>query len=68
MEEEELGGERSYRKLEELKPYIHWWKSGQDPVRDLADGTVVMSSAYNGGIGAARAEKHPLGRGSIGGP
>jgi len=43
------GVDRAFRKLDELKPNINWWKSGQDPVRDLADGTVVMSSAYNGG-------------------
>ncbi|MGG2002137.1 extracellular solute-binding protein [Pseudomonas aeruginosa] len=54
------GVERAFRKLDELKPYIHWWKSGRDPVRDLADGTVVMSSAYNGRIAAAQAEKQPL--------
>ena len=54
------GVERAFRKLDELKPYIHWWKSGQDPVRDLADGTVVMSSAYNGRIAAAQAEKQRL--------
>ncbi|SDI29874.1 ABC transporter substrate-binding protein [Pseudomonas panipatensis] len=53
----QAGVDRAFHKLDELKPYIHWWKSGQDPVRDLADGTVVMSSAYNGRISAAQAEQ-----------
>ncbi|WP_447745082.1 ABC transporter substrate-binding protein [Pseudomonas nicosulfuronedens] len=51
------GVDHAFRKLDELKPSINWWKSGQDPVRDLADGTVVMSSAYNGRIAAAQAEQ-----------
>ena len=51
------GVDRAFRKLDELKPSINWWKSGQDPVRDLADGTVVMSSAYNGRIAAAQGEQ-----------
>lgn len=51
------GVDRAFRKLDELKPYIAWWKSGQDPVRDLADGSVVMSSAYNGRISAAQSEQ-----------
>jgi len=51
------GVDRAFRKLDELKPNINWWKSGQDPVRDLADGTVVMSSAYNGRIAAAQSEQ-----------
>lgn len=51
------GVDRAFRKLDELKPNINWWKSGQDPVRDLADGTVVMSSAYNGRIAAAQGEQ-----------
>ncbi|RFQ27227.1 ABC transporter substrate-binding protein [Pseudomonas sp. ATCC 13867] len=51
------GVDRAFRKLDELKPNIKWWKSGQDPVRDLADGSVVMSSAYNGRIAAAQAEQ-----------
>ena len=51
------GVDRAFHKLDELKPYIRWWKSGQDPVRDLADGSVVMSSAYNGRIAAAQPEQ-----------
>ncbi|SFD65725.1 putative spermidine/putrescine transport system substrate-binding protein [Pseudomonas citronellolis] len=54
------GVDRAFRKLDEIKPSIHWWKSGQDPVRDLSDGTVVMSSAYNGRIAAAQPEQKGL--------
>ncbi|KAF1071022.1 MAG: Spermidine/putrescine-binding periplasmic protein [Pseudomonas citronellolis] len=54
------GQDRAFRKLDEIKPHIHWWKSGQDPVRDLADGTVVMSSAYNGRIAAAQQKSYRM--------
>ncbi len=52
------GVDRAFRKLDEIKSSIVWWKAGAEPVRALADGSVTMSSAYNGRIAAAQAE-HP---------
>ena len=48
------GVDRAFRKLDEIKSSIAWWKAGAEPVRALSDGSVVMSSAYNGRIAAAR--------------
>lgn len=51
------GVERAFRKLDELKPHIRWWKAGEEPIRALRDGSVVMSAAYNGRVSAAGAEQ-----------
>lgn len=51
------GVERAFRKLDELKPHIRWWKTGEEPIRALRDGSVAMSAAYNGRVSAARAEQ-----------
>lgn len=51
------GVERAFRKLDELKPHIHWWKAGEEPIRAQRDGRVAMSAAYNGRVSAARAEQ-----------
>ncbi|WP_437880219.1 ABC transporter substrate-binding protein [Pseudomonas sp. LRF_L74] len=54
------GVERAFKKLDEIRSQIVWWKSGQEPVRALGSGQVVMSSAYNGRIAAARSEQPQL--------
>lgn len=51
------GAERAFRKLDELKPHIRWWKAGEEPVRALRDGSVAMSAAYNGRVSAAGGEQ-----------
>jgi putative spermidine/putrescine transport system substrate-binding protein len=47
------GVDRAFRKLDELKPHIHWWKSGGESTQLLASGEVVMAYAWNGRIAAA---------------
>jgi putative spermidine/putrescine transport system substrate-binding protein len=54
------GQDRAFRKLEELKPQLHWWKTGVEPIRLLSSGGVVMSSAYNGRIATAQVEQPQL--------
>ena len=54
--ETQAGVDRAFRKLSELKNSIVWWKAGAEPVRNLQDGSVIMSVAYNGRIAAAQAE------------
>jgi len=54
------GVDRAFKKLDELKPYILWWEAGAQPPQMLASGDVVMSSAFNGRIDAARHEGRPL--------
>ena len=44
------GVERAFRKLDAIKEHIVWWEAGAQPPQMLADGEVVMSTAYNGRI------------------
>ncbi|MDR0479459.1 MAG: ABC transporter substrate-binding protein [Burkholderiaceae bacterium] len=50
------GQNRAFKKLDQLKPYIQWWEAGAQPAQFLVAGDVVMSTAYNGRIDAARHE------------
>ncbi|MDH1056904.1 ABC transporter substrate-binding protein [Aquipseudomonas alcaligenes] len=52
------GQDRAFRKLDQLKPQLHWWRTGVEPIRLLGDGRVVMSSAYNGRIAAVQKESN----------
>jgi len=55
------GVDRAFAKLDTIKGDIVWWEAGAQPPQLLADGEVVMSTAYNGRIfNAAVAENQPL--------
>jgi putative spermidine/putrescine transport system substrate-binding protein len=55
------GVDRAFAKLDAIKTDIVWWEAGAQPPQLLADGEVVMSTAYNGRIfNAAVAEGQPL--------
>ncbi len=55
------GIDRAFAKLDTIKGDIVWWEAGAQPPQLLADGEVVMSTAYNGRIfNAAIAENQPL--------
>jgi len=45
--ETKKGVDRAFKKLDELKSHIVWWKAGAEPQQRLAAGDVVMSMAYN---------------------
>lgn len=47
------GVDRAFRKLDELKPHIHWWKSGAESMQLLATGETVLTYAWNGRVAAA---------------
>lgn len=47
------GVERAFRKLEELKPHIKWWKSGDESMQDILSGEVAMTFAWNGRVATA---------------
>ena len=56
------GVERAFRKLDTIKSEVVWWTQGSQPVQLLADGEVVIASAYNGRLfDAIEAEKQPIG-------
>ena len=58
----EEGVARAFKKLDTIKSQVVWWTKGAQPVQLLADGEVVMASAYNGRLFAGIAEdKQPIG-------
>ncbi len=56
----EVGVDRAFDVLTRIKPYIDWWETGQDAVRMLETGQVVMSSVFSGRIPAAVERGEPL--------
>ena len=44
------GVDRAFRKLDAIKDQVVWWEAGAQPPQMLADGEVVMTTAYNGRI------------------
>ena len=61
MLETEEGVARAFAKLDTIKDSVVWWEAGAQPPQLLADGEVVMSTAYNGRIfNAAVGEGQPF--------
>ncbi len=57
----EEGIARAFSKLDTIKDRVVWWEAGAQPPQMLADGEVVMSTAFNGRIFNAWAlENQPL--------
>lgn len=55
------GVERAFKKLDTIKSEVVWWEAGAQPPQLLADGEVVMTTAYNGRIfNAVAGEKKPF--------
>jgi putative spermidine/putrescine transport system substrate-binding protein len=49
----DAGVERAFKKLDEIRGELIFWKAGAQPPQLLASGEVAMTSAYNGRISAA---------------
>ena len=59
--ETDEGVDRAFDKLDTIKNDVVWWEAGAQPPQLLADGEVVMSTAYNGRIfNAAVGEGQPF--------
>jgi putative spermidine/putrescine transport system substrate-binding protein len=57
----EDGVERAFRKLDTIKKDVIWWEAGAQPGQLLADGDVVMTSAWNNRIyNAIVTDKRPF--------
>ena len=55
------GIDRAFIVLDKIKPHVVWWEAGAQPPQLLADGEVVMTSAYNGRMDEAiQKEKKPF--------
>ena len=55
------GIDRAFAKLDTIKDEVVWWEAGAQPPQLLADGEVVMTTAYNGRIfNAVAAEGKPF--------
>ena len=55
------GVDRAFAKLSSIKSSVVWWEAGAQPPQLLADGEVVMTTAYNGRIfNAAAGEGKPF--------
>ena len=44
------GVDRAFARLDGVKDQVVWWEAGAQPPQLLADGEVVMSTAYNGRV------------------
>ena len=61
MLETDEGVDRAFAKLDTIKDSVVWWEAGAQPPQLLADGEVVMTTAYNGRIfNAAAGEGKPF--------
>lgn len=49
----EEGLDRAFAVLDRIKPYVDWWRTGEEALRLLETGAVTMSSVYSGRIHAA---------------
>ncbi len=47
------GVDRAFRKLDQLKPYLVWWQTGEEAVHILSSGDVLMTSAPSDRIAVA---------------
>lgn len=56
------GQDRAFAKLDTIKEHVIWWEASAQPPQLLADGEVVMTTAFNGRIyDAIVNEKKPFG-------
>lgn len=55
------GVDRAFKKMDTIKKEVVWWEAGAQPPQLLADGEVVMATAYNGRLfNAAIGEGKPF--------
>jgi putative spermidine/putrescine transport system substrate-binding protein len=54
------GLERAFEVLTHLKPYIEWWQLGEEAMRLMETGRVVMTTAFNGRVSDAIERGQPF--------
>lgn len=56
----EEGLDRAFDQLSRIKPFIEWWRTGEEAIRLLETGQVAMTAVYSGRIHDAVARGEPL--------
>ncbi len=56
----EQGLDRAFEVLTRIKPFVEWWRTGQEAIRLLETDQVVMSSVYSGRVPSAVDRGVPL--------
>ena len=46
----EEGLDRAFAVLDRIKPYVEWWRTGEEAIRMLETGQVAMAAVYSGRI------------------
>ncbi len=54
------GLDRAFAMLNRIKPHVEWWETGEEAVRLLETGQVVMSAVYSGRVQDAVERGEPL--------
>jgi putative spermidine/putrescine transport system substrate-binding protein len=52
------GVDRAFRKLDQLRPYIVWWRDGGEAAHLLASGDAMMTSAPSDAVIAVNRKEH----------
>lgn len=56
----DAGLERAFEVLDRIKPFVEWWRTGQEAIRFLETDRVAMTSVYSGRVAVAAERGEPL--------
>lgn len=56
----EAGLDRAFAVLDRIKPFVDWWRTGEEAIRMLETGRVAMTAVYSGRIHDAVSRGQPL--------
>lgn len=56
----EEGMDRAFAVLSRIKPFVEWWRTGEEAIRLLETGAVTMSAVYSGRVHDAVRRGEPL--------
>lgn len=56
----DAGLDRAFAMLDRIKPFVDWWRTGEEAIRMLETGRVAMTAVYSGRIHDAVSRGQPL--------
>lgn len=56
----DAGLDRAFAVLDRIKPFVDWWRTGEEAIRMLETGRVTMTAVYSGRIHDAVSRGQPL--------